>query len=171
MLFRSGNYEDIEQWLAEGRVDCGFLRSPTADTLEPFPILKEKFMAIFAEGRYPSGTTFTFEQLKNEPYLLRPDTLDGELSKFLKKGSYRPKIVYSYKDDLALMPLIEQGLGMSILPELLMKDTPYRLEKFPLYPPVFREIVMVHKKNATLPPATRQFISFVKSIYAPQSNE
>jgi DNA-binding transcriptional LysR family regulator len=161
-----GNYEDIEQWISEGRIDCGFLRLPTNEVFETILIVKEKFLAIFPENRKLEEERFRFDYVKAEPYILRPDTLDDDLSKVLKKAAYRPKITYSAKDDYAVMAMVEQGLGMSILPELLMKGTTYQLQKMELDPPVFREICLAYKKVQNLSPVAKQFISYVKNSFA-----
>ncbi|MDF2838466.1 MAG: cmpR [Evtepia sp.] len=163
-----GNYDDMEQWISEGRIDCGFLRLPTNEAFDTTLIVREKFLAIFPVDREIEGDRFRFDDVKAEPYILRPDTLDGDLGKVLKKAAYRPKITYSAKDDYAVMALVEQGLGMSILPELLMKGTTYQLKKMELDPPLFREICLAYKNAQTLSPAAKQFISYVKNNFANQ---
>lgn len=83
----------------------------------------------------------------------------------LRENRSRPKITYSAKDDYAVMAMVEQGLGMSILPELLLKRTPYKLQKKELDPPLYREICLAYKKDQTLPPAARRFLHFVREEY------
>ena len=160
-----GNYDDIEQWILDGRVDCGFLRFPTPDTMESFLIMREHFLAIFPADRQLPPGPFPFEKIKEEPYILRPDTLNGELSKVLKKDAYRPMITYSAKDDYAIMAMVERGLGISILAELLMKDSYYHIQKRQLDPPVFREICLSYKSIQTLSPAARHFVQYIKNNF------
>ncbi len=160
-----GNYEDIERWINEGRVDCGFLRLPAGDTLETLLIVREEFLAIFPPERVLPEGRFCFGSVSEENYILRPDTLDGEISKIFKKAPCRPKITYSAKDDYAVMAMVEQGLGMSILPELLMKNTSHRLQKRTLEPPLYREIGLAYRNASKLSPVARQFIRYVKNDY------
>lgn len=160
-----GNYEDIERWINEGRVDCGFLRLPAGDALETLLIVREEFLAVFPASRDLPEGSFAFGSVPEENYILRPDTLDGELSKIFKKAACRPKITYSAKDDYAVMAMVEQGLGMSILPELLMKDTAHQLQKRTLDPPLYREIGLAYRNAHNLSPVARQFIRYVKNDY------
>ena len=60
------------------------------------------------------------------------------------------------------MAMVEQGLGMSILPELLLKRTPYRLAKRELDPPAKRQLGVACKSPQALSPAARQFWQHVK---------
>ncbi len=41
-----GDYSDIERWIREGRVDCGFLRAPHASGLDSMPYETDELMAV-----------------------------------------------------------------------------------------------------------------------------
>lgn len=44
-----GDYTEIEEWILEGRVDCGFLRLPTHADFETIFLEQDKLMAIIPE--------------------------------------------------------------------------------------------------------------------------
>ncbi|MFR0911429.1 MAG: LysR family transcriptional regulator substrate-binding protein [Evtepia gabavorous] len=157
-----GSYEDIERWLSEGRIDLGFLRLPTNSHFRCTLLLEERILAIFPEDQAPEEDTFPVEALKQAPYILRPDSLDNETREIFRKTLCNPRITYSAKDDYAVMAMVERGLGISILPELLLKRTPYRLAKRELSPPATRQIGVACKNPQALPPAARQFLHHIK---------
>lgn len=157
-----GSYEDILTWLSEGRIDLGFLRLPAPNHLECILLLEERILAIFPENQAPEEDRFPLEQLRQAPYILRPDSLDSETRALFRKVPCAPRITYSAKDDYAVMAMVEQGLGMSILPELLLKRTPYRLAKRELDPPAKRQLGVACKSPQALSPAARQFWQHVK---------
>lgn len=160
---RQGNYQDIEQWIQTGTVDLGFSRRPIGGSFEVTPILRDKFLAIFPADHPLKPDTFSIEDLKNEAYILRPESLDGELFKLLKSGSYLPKVTYSAKDDYAVMAMVEQGLGMSILPELLIQGTAHQFIRKELDPPIYRDLCLAYRKDQRLSPAANRFVQFIKS--------
>lgn len=160
---RQGNYQDIEAWLRDGTVDLGFSRRPLGATFEVSPILREQFLAIFPANHPLAVDTFSVEDLKNEAYILRPESLEGELFDLLKSGSYLPKITYSAKDDYAVMAMVEKGLGMSILPELLIRGSVHQFIRKELTPPVYRELCLAYRKDQRLSPAANRFVQFIKS--------
>ena len=44
-----GDYGEIEAWIAEGRVECGFLRLPTRSEFETIPLERdERYVRVFA---------------------------------------------------------------------------------------------------------------------------
>lgn len=159
-----GSYEDIQRWLGEGRIDIGFLRLPVSGHFDCTLLLEEKILAIFPEDQAPEGDRFPLKDLSQAPYILCPDSLDNETRDLFRKVPFTPKITYSAKDDYAVMAMVEQGLGMSILPELLLKRTPYRLVKRELDPPATRQIGVVCKSVQALSPAARQFLHHIKEM-------
>lgn len=159
---RQGNYQDIEEWLQTGTVDLGFSRRPIGGSFEVLPILRDQFLAIFPSNHPSEAKTFSMEALEKEAYILRPESLDGDLFDLLKSGSYFPKITYSAKDDYAVMAMVEQGLGMSILPELLLRGSVHRFIRKELTPPVYRELCLAYRKDQQLSPAANGFVQLIQ---------
>lgn len=57
--------------------------------------------------------------------------------------------------------MIEQGLGISILPELVLDRCPYNIVTKSLSPSVRRTISLAYKDKRVLPIASRYFIDFL----------
>lgn len=152
-----GSYEDIERWLGEGRIDLGFLRLPTNERFTSTLLLEERILAIFPRDQAPAARRVRWEELRQAPYILRPDSLDGAGRAFFREAPCRPRIVYSAKDDYAVMAMVERGLGVSLLPELLLRRTPYKVAKRELDPQATRQIGVACKSVSALSPAARQF--------------
>lgn len=166
-----GNYHDIERWVSEGRVDCGFARLPlTLQNLNSSIILEEKILAVFPEKQVLEEGPFPVERLKEEAFILRPDALELEMRDILKKASCQPKITYSAKDDYAVMAMVERGLGMSILPELLLKGGDRRLQQRELDPPATRKICIAYKELQALSPAARHFVNDIRLCFSQNSS-
>ncbi len=135
----------------EGRIDLGFLRLPVSGSFDCTLLLEERILAIFPRDQASEKKRFPVEDLKNAPYILRPDSLDADTREIFRKTPCNPRITYSAKDDYAVMAMVERGLGMSILPELLLKRTPYKLAKRELDPPATRQIGVACKHPQSSP--------------------
>ena len=159
-----GSYTDIERWISEGRVECGFVRLPTNQALETIPVLEESILAVFPkerelelkQGRFP------VEKISEETFILRPDALEASMRSLMKRSYCKPRITYSAKDDLAVIAMVEKGLGMSILPELLLRGNCHNIRMVELDPPAHRKICVAYKSDQMLCPAARQFLSFIR---------
>ncbi len=66
-----GDYTEIEEWISEGRVDCGFLRLPTKPEFETISLAHDKLLAILPENhRLTSYEKVPIEALCDEPIML-----------------------------------------------------------------------------------------------------
>ena len=45
-----GDYTEIEEWIADGRVDCGFLRLPARPEFETCFLEQDRLLAILPEA-------------------------------------------------------------------------------------------------------------------------
>ena len=50
-----GDYTEIENWILEGRVDCGFLLLPVHPELEIIPLAKDELLAVLPENHPLAG--------------------------------------------------------------------------------------------------------------------
>lgn len=51
-----GDYTEIETWILEGRVDCGFLRLPASPALETFFLETDRLLAVLPENHRLAGS-------------------------------------------------------------------------------------------------------------------
>lgn len=63
-------------------------------------------------------------------------------------------------EDFAIMAMVERGMGVGILPDMILRRIPYRLEIRPLKEPYYRSIglAMKHAAHLTPPPANSSTI-------------
>ena len=46
-----GDYAEVERWIDEGRVDCGFLRLPAAAGLDAIPLKRDEYYCSSTEAK------------------------------------------------------------------------------------------------------------------------
>lgn len=158
-----GDYTEINGWLAEGRVDCGFLPHSMAEGLECIPIASDRLLVVLPEGHpLAEREKFPIAALCDEPFMLLKQGKTSEVSEFLEANGLHPDISFTTLDDYAIMSMVESGLGISILPELILKRNPYRIVAKELDVPATREICFVLRDSATAPLAVRRFQTYLK---------
>lgn len=161
-----GDYTEIEEWILEGRVDCGFLRLPTHPELESIFLHQDQLMAIIPEHHPLAGCeTFPITELCNEPFMLLEKGAKAEISEIFERHHLTPQVHFTTWDDYAVMSMVEHGLGISILPELILKRIPYRILAKELDVPAYRNIGFVwrSKKSASL--AVQKFMEYLPYRY------
>lgn len=61
-----------------------------------------------------------------------------------------PNIKYTVHDDFAIMTMVEAGLGVGILAELMLRRANYDIAYLPIDPPVYRELAVGFKEKDRL---------------------
>ena len=65
------------------------------------------------------------------------------------------------------MAMVESGLGISVLPGLVLKRCPYEIEIRELEPPAYRDLAIAVKEERLLAPAAKRFLDYVVSSDLP----
>ena len=154
-----GDYHEIENWIREGRVDCGFLRLPTLPEFDTIEFIKDEYKVVLPAGHpLADQERVEIEKLNGMPFLLLERGGKTEVSDLLESYHVKPDIAFTTWEDFAIMAMVEKGLGVSVLPDMILRRIPYRLEIRPLKAPYYRTIGLAFKNKKNLPPAVRKFI-------------
>ena len=158
-----GDYTEIEEWILEGRVDCGFLRLPTHPELETVFLEQDKLMAIIPKDHYLAYCEkFPVTALCDEPFMLLEKGAKAEVSEIFEKLNLTPKVHFTTWDDYAIMSMVESGLGISILPQLILKRVPYKILAKELDVPAYRNIGLALRSKKTASLAVKRFMNYLQ---------
>lgn len=158
-----GDYTEIEEWIADGRVDCGFLRLPTKPEFETIFLEQDRLLAILPENHpLASLEKVPLASLCDEPFMLLEKGAKAEISAVFERNGLEPKVHFTTWDDYAIMAMVEGGLGISMLPEMIMKRTPYKVVAKELDVPAYRKIGIVLRDKKTASLAVKRFIEYLQ---------
>ncbi|WMC91477.1 LysR family transcriptional regulator [Kineothrix sp. MB12-C1] len=158
-----GDYEEIESWIMEGRVDCGFLRLPTLPELDTVFLEQDKLLVILPENHPMADCDyFPIQALCDYPFILLERGGKSDVSEIFERWNISPEVHFTTWDDYAIMSMVESGLGIAILPQLILKRNPYRIIIKELEVPAYRKLGLAlrSKKNNSL--AMKQFLSYLE---------
>lgn len=158
----NGDYFDVEKWLTEGSVDLGFVNVPTQLNCECVPLMEDRLMAILPrDHKFASYPKFPLVECEKEAFITLLETSNHDARRALDAAGIKPNIKFSTKDDYAIIAMVEQGLGISIMPELLLKDRHDNIEVRELVPPGKRTIGLAITETSRNSPATRRFADYI----------
>ena len=163
--FLLGDYGEIEEWINTGRVDCGFLILPTATQLETIFLKRDRLLAVIPENHpLAECEKFPSAQLEQEPFLLLEKGGRSDVTDMLKKYGISPNVRFTLWDDYAVMSMVESGLGISVLPELILKRAPYNILIKELDVPAWRDIGFAFRDGKTASAAMKKFMEYLPHI-------
>ncbi|WP_151733964.1 LysR family transcriptional regulator ['Paenibacillus yunnanensis' Narsing Rao et al. 2020] len=158
-----GTYLEIEQWIEAGVVDCGFISLPTRESFEVIPLKRDRMLAIVAKDHPLSEAPYMpLAQLAYEDFIIQKAGSDYDARRVLDKAGIKPNIRFSAGDDYAIMAMVENGLGISILPELVITRQSHNIAILELEERSFRSLGIAVGSLRYASPATRRFLRHVQ---------
>jgi DNA-binding transcriptional LysR family regulator len=158
----NGDYHDVEQWLEDGSVDVGFVTLPSPVDCECIPLMEDRLLAILPRrSRFENYPRFPLVECESEPFISLLESSDHDARRALEAAGVKPNVRFYTKDDYAVIAMVEQGLGISIMPELLLKGRQYDLQILPLVPEARRTIGLAIAAGKRAGPATRRFADYI----------
>lgn len=157
-----GDYDEVERWIDEGRVDCGFLRLPTLPKFDTILLEQDEYKAVLPMGHpLAAKEAVAIEDLEGLPFLLLEHGGKTEVSDLLERAHVRPDVRFTTWEDFAIMAMVEKGMGVSILPGMILRRIPYRVEIRSLQKPYYRAIGLAAKNQEHMTPAVKKFIEYL----------
>lgn len=154
-----GVYSEIEEWVRTGVVDFGFT---DASRVTPFvcePVFRDTMLAVLPEG-HPLGENIFVQvgQLKQEPFILLDEGRGGGIVHDMVAAHPEIDVQYHVADDYSILTMVENRLGIAILPELVLKNTNHRVIARQLQPQLRRTLGVIYPKREGLCTAARAFL-------------
>lgn len=159
---KQGEYTNISNWIKDGSVDFGFVTPDAADGLTVIPLKKDEMMAVLnINNPLVHKETVSLEELAECSYILLDEGKVSEPMEYFKKSGIRPNIQYIVFDDYTIMSMVENDLGVSVLPNLVLSRHAHNIVIKKLSPKIERTIALAYKNKNVLPIASRFFIDFI----------
>ena len=160
-------YGQSEDWILQGKVDCGFLRLPSVKRLQTYPLHRDELQVILPCNHPLAGSApFPAAALATEPFIRLEEGQDYEITAALDKMGIRPNIKYTVREDRTMLAMVSKGLGISLLPELMVRHSPYPVAACHAPERFYRSIGIGVKDKKAMSAATRRFVDYVRQWVA-----
>lgn len=161
----SGLYQEIESRVLSEELDCGFLTERTRRGLAFTPLANDRLLAVLPKG-HPLAEldAVPVSALGQEPFILPGEGSNYDIGELFRAARVTPRVRYALSDDYAALAMVEKGLGVTILPELILKGRTDGAELRELSPAARRTIGMATRRDRAVSPAARAFMEFVRGF-------
>ena len=163
LLVEESGSRDLVRLLAHGELDLAIIILPlhTRDpALATTPILREPLVvAATAEGSLVRAKSLRVRDLERYPLVMFRegyDLRDATLAA-CRRARIDPRFAVEGGEMDAVLRFVEAGLGVAVVPSMVLEDRP-GLRRIPFAPPgLARTIALAHRRDVDLPGSARAF--------------
>lgn len=161
-VLHMGDNTTLPEWIRAGMIDFAFVYPEMIGDLPHITLLRDKFMAILPEDHpLTAYDRVPLPLFEGEPLIhVEEGGISTVLNAFGPLGIV-PEVRYRIQDDYTILSMVEQGLGVSLLPAMILDRSMYRFRRLPTDPPITRTVCVAYSDPDLLPVATKQFLRFM----------
>jgi DNA-binding transcriptional LysR family regulator len=154
-----GDYNEITDWVNDGKVEIGFSIESADLCFEAF--VRDSMLVVLPENSPLSHlSNVKLEDIAAFPYI-NVKGYEKLLDEILVGTGIRLNMKYSLHNTYSIISMVEEGFGVTILPELALPHYKARIHVKPLQPAFIRTIGCIFRSFETLSPAVKTFLSFI----------
>lgn len=158
-----GGAERVEAMMDNHEVDLCLYTGGETRNFDWIPLCRDEMLALLPPGHpLTEGDSVPIEAFEGEQFIMPMAGYDYEVHHILDKLRQYPHIRFSACNDYAIISLVTAGLGVAILPELLLRNYQNDAVALPLNPPQFRVLGMGVPQLKAVSPVTRNFMRYVQ---------
>jgi DNA-binding transcriptional LysR family regulator len=160
-----GGYEEIEDWIASGTIDVGFLTQASRE-FETVPLFQDELVVLMQEDhRFHTKKVIEVDSLHDESFIMPKAGCDLLIKKLLKERGVKPQVLFEIGDNNTLISMVQEGLGVTIIPTLILPPQMSHTKVIPLETSVYREINLAFKSFKAASPSAKRWIEVVKDHF------
>ncbi len=153
-----GTLQEVHEWLGTSMIDVGFVHHPAKEVESTLLTTDEMHVFVARGHRLQARTSVTASELREERLIMPrtgcefPESFDQE------RGKHGPHIRYQASEGATILAMVREGLGITILPRMMLPDKLEGIAAIPLDPPLKVQIGLAVRSQETASPAARLFV-------------
>lgn len=168
-------YNELEQELKKQSMDLGFIPMSAAKELECVPLHEDRLLAVLPKDHpylteHPGISSFPVSLFAKYPTISLIPEIDLDARTVFNKEGIKPNTKYVVEDDYAMLALAKKGLGICVVPELMLGDDAYdNIVALELDPPATRTIGIAFPSSTKRKASVQTFAKFIQDWVSEQA--
>jgi len=161
---QTGTVTELYGGLDEGRFDICFGSKNSKYDFKWMPLCLDRFYAILPKDYPHSSNEFPISGFNGTKFLMPGLGFDDDISAVFNDNNVKPFVTPTYVDDPAIISMVEHGLGISMLSELILSGRRDGVMLLPIVPEVSRTLALSIKQDKVLTLPLKRLISIAKDF-------
>lgn len=155
-------YSEVERMIADGEVDCGFVRLPTRPAFDTIYLGRDELKVVMAPN-HPMAEVdrFPIRALGDYPFMTIDKEGDSDIAGMLEEHGVKIQSNLTTWDDYAVFAMVEKGLGISVQPSLILSRIPFNIVMKSFEEPQYRELALAFRNRDAIPLAASRFVDYL----------
>lgn len=164
VLFEGTDHE-VKEWIMNRVIDMGFIAKLQWDETM-IPITKDKMVAVISKGHPLSGyMAIPVGKLAEAPFIMPSGGCELIIREIFEQSELSPIVLFHVRELTTILNMVQEGLGVTLLPGLALPDQLPDVEIRDLEPAVWRHIGLCCPSTEDISPAAQRFISLGQSLF------
>ena len=112
----------------------------------------------------PKSGAYPINDFEGQNFIISAMGTDYDIHYALDSSTVQPNIQFSSTDDHAIISMIANKLGISILPKLIIRNFEDQISSYPLDPYYSRTLGVAVKAKDNMSPAAMKFLNLTKEM-------
>ena len=156
-----GIWQEVSQWLEERTADIGFLSYQENMPFEWIPLAEDPMLALLPRNHPLAGADcYPLKRCEQDSFIMPALGCDDDVEALFARNHVDPNIRYTTIENFSAMSMVEQGLGMSIMNQLITEKRICDIAMLPLDPPSYCTLGVAMNSKADVSPAVKMFLKY-----------
>ncbi|NEQ50564.1 MAG: LysR family transcriptional regulator [Leptolyngbya sp. SIO3F4] len=157
-----GTDDEVREWIYTRVVDVGTVVLPV-DGLATVSIAQDESLAVVAANHRLAGHyEIHIRELSQEPFIMSKSGCKPLITAMFRQAKTTPKTQFNVIDLRTIFAMIQEGMGVTIVPEMALPSDCSGLHVMSLSPKQFRQLAFAVPSLDTATPAVTEFLNEAK---------
>lgn len=156
-----GIRQEVTRWLDEKKADIGFLSYQEPMPYEWTPLDYDEMLAVLPKDHlYASKESYPLINCETDSFIMPALGRDDDVVSLFERNGIKLNIHFTTLENFATMAMIEKGLGMSVMNNLITEKWNCDIVKIPVDPPSRITLGLAVPSYKQASPAVKRFIKY-----------
>ena len=156
-----GIWQEVSKWLDDRAADIGFFSYQEGMPYEWIPLAEDPMLALLPKDHPLAGAeAYPLKECANDRFIMPALGCDDDVTALCAKNGIVPNVQFTTLESFSVMSMVEQGLGMSVMNQLITEKRICDVVKLPLDPPSQITLGIALHSKADISPAVRMFLKY-----------
>ena len=160
-----GIWQEVSKWLDDRAADIGFLSYQEGMPYEFIPLAEDPMLALLPKDHpLANAEVYPLENCKYDRFIMPALGCDDDVEALFAQNGIEPNVQFTTLESLSVMSMVEQGLGMSVMNQLITEKRICDIVKLPIDPPSQITLGVAMNSKADVSPAVKMFLKYAVRI-------